>query len=359
MGMIDKDHAEKILNDILPGFNFRDDVIPLSESNSILPFKIKNEVYGIWSVNHIKHYLLIFLKEKVPNSIISQEINDIDFIIINNENDDINPVELQRTIVGGNKGGFQNSQLEKSIRKQIDDNIKSYGKCWLFFDSEYFRYLNNGKFNKTVNLDMNWCIDYMKENKLKVFTIRYDGLVTELFVKDFEFLEQINSDDEIILNINKLKIYRNVLKGYRYSQIEIDNYYEERDKLIFENKDKESIRDLLSKSENVRNVLHAKIINALTTLPGINKVLNMEMVERRRLFEAGYLEIFELVNSYSNKSTMKFVDKFDICQYFPGYVRNKEIWNKYKNCNLLSDQLNALCNGKYKNVKEIGDLFEV
>ena len=321
--------------------------------DKITSIYIGNECYKIWSVNYIKPYLLKFLKFKVLNCIVSQEINDIDFVIINIENDDIIPIELQRVIVG--KGGFQNAQLEKSIRKQIDDNIESYGKCWLFFEDEYLRYLQSGNLNKTVNLDMNWCVEYMKENTLKTFSIKYDGLVKELTIEDFDFLKQIHSDDEIILNKNKLKIYRNAIKCYKFTQKEIDEYYKEHDKLSTEKKNDEDIRELLSKSKNPRSVLHLNILRALRTLPGINELLNMKMIERRRLFEAGYLGIFELVSSHGNKSIMKFVDKFDVCQYFPGYVRNKEVWNRYKNCNLSSGHVNDLCRGMYKNVKSVGD----
>lgn len=352
----------EMLEKLLPGFKF-DFRVPISSENAITSIHIRNEIYNIWSVNHIKPYLLRFLKFKVPNCILSQEINDIDFIIIDIENNKIIPIELQRIIAG--KGGFQSAHFEKSIRKQVDDNIKSSGICWLFFDSEYLRYFQNGNLNKTINLDMNWCIEYMKENTLKTFSIKYDGLVKELTIEDFDFLKQIHSDDEIILDMNKLKIYRNALKGYNFTQEKISKFYEEYDELLTENRNednelliknkKSKVVDLLAKSKNVEISLHANIIRALRTLPGINEVLEMRMVERRRLFEAGYLGIFELVSSHGNKSIMKFVDKFDVCKYFPGYVRNKEIWNKYKNCNLSNSQINELCSGLYKNNKSLLD----
>ena len=49
-----------------------------------------------------------------------------------------------------------------------ENHLNVENKCWFFFDSEYLRYLQNGKLTKTVNLDMNWLIEYMKEEKLKV-----------------------------------------------------------------------------------------------------------------------------------------------------------------------------------------------
>lgn len=353
----------EMLEKLLPGFKF-DFRVPINSEDAIIPIHIGNETYDIWSVNHIKPYLIKFLKFKVPNCIVSQEINDIDFIIIGIENNIIIPVELQRTVTGG-RNSFQSAHLEKSIRKQVDENIKSYGICWLFFDYEYIRYFQNGNLNKNVNLDMNWCIEYMKENTLKTFTIKYDGSVEELKIEDFNFLKEIHSDDEIILDVNKLKIYRNVLKGYNFTQEKVSKFYEEYDELLIENRNKDNelllknkklkVVDLLTKSKNIEISLHANIIRALRTLPGINEILEMRMVERRRLFESGYLGIFELVSSHGNRSIMKFVDKFDICQYFPGYIRNKEMWDRYKNCNLSSGHINDLCRGMYKNVKSVGD----
>jgi len=367
MYMMSIEEADKVLDDLLPGFKFRIDSplvqmmindsklvnLIISESNNeITSIYIDNETYKIWSVKYITPFLINFLKEKVPNGLITRETNDIDFVIIDTKNNDIIPVELQRVIKQDNTG-FQSAHFEKVIRKQIDDNINSSGKCWFFFDSEYLRYFQNGNLNNTVNIDMNWFVEYMKEEKLKVFSIHYNGTINELTTKDFDFLKEIHTEDEVILDKNKLKIYRDVLKGYNFTQNELDNYYKEYDDLIIEKKNNDNMRDLLLKSENIRNVLHMNIIRSLRTLPGINEVLNMKMVERRRLYEAGYLGIFELVNSGGNRSIMKFIDKFNICKYFPGYLKNKEVWDRYKNYNLSNNQMNDLCKGLYKNVKRL------
>jgi len=354
-GLFSIEEADKILNDLLPGFNFRDENIILTnyEQNDIIDIYINNETYKIWSVNYIKYFLIEFLKMKIPNCLISQEINDIDFVIINNENNEIIPVELQRSIIDGTNKTFQNAQFEKSIRIQLEDNIRSSGKCWFFFDAEYFRYLQNPKLNKATSIDMKWFVEYMKEEKLKVFVIKYNGLVKELTSEDFNFLKEIHSDDEIILNNNKLKMYRDVLKGYKFTQKEIDDYYEELDGLLVKDKNDIKNRDLLLKSKNSRNVLHSNILRTLRALPSLNEILNMKMVNRTRLSEATYIGIFELVSSHGNRSIMKFVDKFNICQYFPGYVRNKEVWDRYKNCNLSNNQIDDLCKGMYKNTNTL------
>lgn len=349
MRFLTKENIDKVLYDLLPGFNFRDEnIVTPYELGGITQICIKNENYYIWSVKHIKSHLLNFLKSEISNCIVSQEINDIDFVIINIENDIIIPVELQRTVPGG-KNSFQSAHLEKSTRKQVDENIKSYGICWLFFDYEYLRYLKNDNLNKNINLDMNWCLEYIKENKLKVFSIRYDGIVKELTVNDFDFLKELHSSDEIILNDNKLKIYRDVLKGNNFTQKEIDKYYEELDALSIKNTNGIKNQDLMLKSKNPRNVLHANILKPLRALPSLNELLNMKTTDRTRLSESTYLGIFELLSSHGNRSIMKFIDKFNVCQYFPGYIRNKEVWDRYKNCNLSNNHIDDLCKGIYKN----------
>lgn len=351
MGIVDIEDAEKILNELLPGFDFKEgfNIVRIDELRKLVSININNEIYKIWSVDYIKPILIDFLKSKFKNCLISQEINDIDFVVIDNDNNDIIPIELQRTIFDNkSKGTFQNAQFEKSIRIQIDDNIRSSGKCWFFFDAEYLRYFQNGVLSKLISIDMNWFIEYMIKEKLKVFVIRYDEYVKELSIKDFDFLKQIHSDDEIFLDKNKLKIYRNVMNGYNFTQSEIDEFYEEYDNLLIKDKSGTKSRDLLSKSKNEKSVLYVNILRALSTLPGINELMDLKMIERRRLFEAKTLGLIDLVSSYRNRSVSKFVDKFDIAKYFPGYIRNEEAWNVFKHRNLSNVELNCLCRNNLK-----------
>jgi len=345
MGLMTPEAAKKLLYDLLPGFDFRNgaDILSVGKANDITQICINNEKYEIWSVEYIKPLLIKFLKNKFINCIISQEINDIDFVVIDNENNII-PIELQKTYFDTKeKKTVGNAHFEKVIRIQIDDNIRSSGICWFFFDCEYLRYFQNVGLNKATSIDMSWFIDYMNEGKLKVFAIRYDGLVKELTTKDFDFLKQIHSDDEIILDKNKLKIYSNVMKGHNFTQYDMDKFYEEYDNLSIKDNNGNKTRDLLIKSQNSKSVLYVNILRAIRTLPEINEIMNLKMIVRKRLFESKYLGIFELVSSRGNRSVTKFVDKFDVCKYFPGYVRNKEIWNRYKNVNLLNDQLDYIC----------------
>ncbi len=216
--------------------------------------------YIFWSKAEIvKPYIMKYLKDTFINALIIYEFNKIDIVILG-ENI---PVEIQSKNVRLNqRNSYQlsHAEFEDRIRRQIEDNITNYSKCWFFFDSEYFRYLQNSTLNKNTSIDMSWFVKYIKEEKLKVFTIKYNGLVKELTIDDFNFLEEIHSNDEICLDTNKLKIYKNVLKGYNFTQKEIDDYYEERDKLSFDKgllkwKDmtEKEIKESLEKAEKILN----------------------------------------------------------------------------------------------------------
>lgn len=62
---------------------------------------------------------------------------------------------------------------------------------------------------------------------------------------DFNFLKEIHTQDEDLLNKNKLKIYKNVLLGYRFAQKDMNEYYDKYEKLSIEKKPNEDMRTLL------------------------------------------------------------------------------------------------------------------
>lgn len=103
--------------------------------------------YTFWTKAYVVYeHVYNFLAEIFPNSEdhIVQEINRIDMLIMT-KSDEI-PVEIQSTIIAG---GFKDNKLpsiahfENVIRKQIEENINIYNKCWFFFDDELFRYIIN------------------------------------------------------------------------------------------------------------------------------------------------------------------------------------------------------------------------
>ena len=326
-------------------------------SNGIIEIKHKNEIYKIWSTKLIKPFLTNFLMEKCPDSLIAPELNKIDFTVIYKNTYEIIPIELQRTTIIKHSNGnidFAHSDFEKSIRKQIDEVIRDYDKCWFFFDAEYLRYLQSGNIGKNINLDMTWLIEHMKNGKLKTFEIRYNGEVRELTITDFDFLKL--SEDEIILNKNKLKIYRNVLLGYNFTQYEIDNFYKEFDNRL--DKSISTSADFFIISNNERCKIFGNIKYAIGKLNSINRCLDMNTDNPNDKLYAVHIKIFEFIGNYASGTRgnhAKFIDKFDICKYFPGYLRQEKHWLTYKGNEMDGRTFSNMCRGWYKNAKTMMD----
>lgn len=252
------------------------------------------------------------------------------------------------------------TEFENSIRKQLDDNIDSYKICWFFFDSEYLRYLQSKNIKKTISINMTWFTKLMKENKLKAFSIKYDGLVKELTSKDFDFLKYMSNtcpigyeNDERILNRNKLKIYKNIIKCYNYNQEEIDNFYKI-PKVVGE-----KYTSIFTKSNEERRRLYGYILYSMSHLSVINKGLSMNIEASTEFknfkFNSAYLKIIEIIGNSGYKDQIKIVDKFDICKYFPGYVRREKLWLVYKNKVMSYNVFYDLCIGRFLNHKTIFD----
>jgi len=333
-----------------------------NDSTEIKEIKNKNGIYKTWTVKLIRPLVIKFLKTKYPDSLIPRELNDIDLVILDNKTSDRIPVEIQRTPIGLKNRSFAHTEFENHIRKGIDQNIITYGKCWFFFDSEYLRYLQSGNVGNRTSINITWLVELMKENKLKVFTIQYDGIVKELTTKDFDFLKDVSqtctigyNNDERIINRNKLDIYRNVTRGYNFTQDEIDKFYYE-----FDNRDKEEkeAKRFFIKNGNERCNIYGNIIDSLGSLPTINNCLDMNMDNRTSKYFAIYLGIFEVVGNHLLGRTgnhMKFVDKFDICKYFPGYLRQEKHWLTYKGNEMDGKTFSNICSGMYKKASTIFD----
>jgi len=322
--------------------------------NEIVDIKYKNETYKIWTVEYIKPLITKFLKEKYTNSIIIYEFDNIDIVVLDNEMNCQIPIEIQKSIFTKNK--FASSGFEDRIRRQIELNIKDYKICHLFLDSEYLRYLQSENTGTKISVDLTWLISLMKENTLKVFTIKYDGFAKELITKDFDFLKNISQtckigydNDERILNRNKLKIHRNVIKGYNFTQDEIDKFHRDFNERC--NEERESALFFM-KSDDKRCKLYGYLKRHLNNLSNISNCLDMKNDDRNTKYSLNFIGIIETLEN-SRKSQIKFVDKFDICKYFPGYVRREKLWLIYKNQEMSNDMFNQLCIGRFLNHKTI------
>jgi len=322
------------------------------DSNGIVEVRYGNEVYRTWKVEFIRPLTIKFLKGKYPESIVIRELNNIDITIIDKKTDEIIPIEIQKTPLIHAR--FNHSEFEKEIRKGIEDNIENYDICWFFMDSEYLRYLQSENVGKGTSVNLTWVIDLMRGCKLKVFTIKYDGTVKELTTKDFDFLKNISqtcsigeNSDERILNRNKLKIFKNVIIECNFNQKEIDNFYLNFNNRISNEKDAISF---FKKSNNDRCKLYGYILMSIGNLPSINIIMDMNGFDNATKRNLVYLRIFDVVGTCGHGNVVRFVDKFDICKYFPGYLRNKKQWDSYKNLNvnLTHETLVGISSGNYK-----------
>ena len=329
----------------------------LYNENKFVEVKKGNEIYRTWKVKFIRPLIIKFLKELYPDSLIVREVNKIDITLFDNQTEIIIPIEIQKVPTIKNKA-FGHAEFEQKIRKQVEDNIENYGKCWLFIDLEYLRFLQSGDVKNNTSIDMTWLVKYMKENKLEVFAIKYDGTVTKLTTKDFDFLKEMSQictfgheNDERILNRNKLKIFRNVVLGNSFDQKEIDDFYKSFNKRI--EKNIQNSASFFIKYGNERCKLYGYISQAIGDLKNTNSILNMNCLDIKHKQSILYLGIFDVVHSYGNckGNIINFIDKFDICKYFPGYLRNKEQWDGYKGNNLTHSTFIMIANGSLKQNK--------
>ena len=331
-------------------------------SSGIVEVKYSNgEIYKTWKVEFIKPHIIKYLKKIYPNSLIVPEVNKIDLAIFDITLNDQIPVEIQKTPI--NSSGFGNSRFEDMLRRQIEDNIENYNKCLLFFDSEYLRYLQSENVGKTTSINMTWIVNLIRETTLKAFSIKYDGTVKELTTKDFDFLKYISQkciigydNDDRILNRNKLKICYNVLIGNNFSQEEIDNFFSEYQNSNYKKENGSTY--YFRRNSNKRCSLYGHIYDATRCLNSINNCLDMNSDNPNDKLHAISLGIFEVIGNNASGSighTAKFIDKFDICKYFPGYLRQEKHWLTYKGNELDGRTFSNMCGGMYKKASTIFD----
>ncbi len=335
-------------------------IIEMKENNNKLNKEMYNErveeivinniKYTPWLVEFIKPFIIKYLKTKLPSSLIAREINDIDLTVFCY--DKIIPVEIQKTQT--RKGSFGHATFEDRTRRQIEDNIKNYGICWLFFDFEYLRYLQSKNIAKNININLTWMIDLIKDSTLNVFVIKYDGTVKELTLDDFDFLKNIYNDDAKELNRNKLKIYQNVIGGYNFTQEEITQFESDFDNRP-DKKDNMNSASFFRKNDNnnERCKLYGQILHILKNLKSVNECLCMNNHDTNSKWSMTFLGIIEIMGNYGYKNQLRFVDKFNICQYFPGYLKYEKIWLMYSNREMTYNMFVDLCIGRFINIKTL------
>jgi len=358
--------------------NIRENVIQDTKekikSTGIITQTYAGNTYIFWHIADVVYpYISQFLSKEFPNSVIIREFNKIDYVVLKENL----PIEIQSTIAyrktGGQRNGISHSEFEQKIEKQIKQNIDRYEKCWFFFDSEYLRYLQDN-ITKSSRINLDWLFHYMKEKKLRIFVVKYDGIIRELSDNDFSFLPNISrtctvgmDEDFRILDRNKFKIMSNVLEGYKFTTNEIDKMYNTFKLSEHKGFDKGFDKWLSRDGHNGRDTEYFYISHAVTTLKDINNMLDCKIDEKSYIRTySHYMKVLGLIET---KDTGKvgymriFVDKFDIAQYFPGYLRNKELWDDLRNRYISYDTLCAMVTGKvdinwWKKQKSIVDAWQ-
>lgn len=317
--------------------------------------------YIFWKyANDVRPYIFEFLKKEFPGTLIIHEFDQVDVFVLEANL----PVEIQSTSFRNN-GYPYISKLEDDIRRQIDANIRISGKCWLFLDDAFLRYLQNDLgHNACINLD--WLYQYMKEGNVKIFTITYGGIIKDMTDNDFNFL--FKDEDIGILEMNKANIALNVLKGHGFTTEEIDdlyNKYKNRDGLV--DTDRSYCRNdfmtwLSREGRSNRELEYRYVICAKSTLSIINKILDCT-VEKGCTNYATYVTQLGLFDRDKNNS-VGFVDKYNIAQYFPGYLRKKELWNSLRTHRISTKTFYAIIRGEidylwYKKQKNISSSWGI
>lgn len=304
--------------------------------------------YIFWcNVNIVFDHIFHFLTDIFPESLITSEFNNIDIFVFGERL----PIEIQSTIYHYSEQIPRMSSFEQAVEKQIRENIETYGKCWLFFDSEFYRYLkSHTKKDSSVQLD--WLYRYMKLDQLKVFAVNHKGEIKELSKKDFDFISDISvtckigkDSDFRILNKNKDIIFENVLKGNRFTT---DYIYNIRN--IWKNKrsiqEKDSNFKLwCTRQKDKRINLLGHIMLNVNNLNDINDVFDGNIIMNRGQNAATVLGIFDSEGNRTG-NRIKFVDRINVVQYFPAYIRNKEKWDRHKGRWLTAKQLEGIIEGK-------------
>lgn len=311
--------------------------------------------YTFWhNVGVVENYVWDYLENRFPDSIVFPELFRADFVLLN-ENI---PVEIQSTILLFSKKGTDNAriiishtQFELSIEKQIKQNVNRFGVCWFFFDSEYLRYLQN-ELTRAARINLDWLYQLMNEGKVRAFTISHDGIITEISHKAFNFLNGISmtckvghNEDYRILDRNKFKIVSNILEGYDYTSEELFNL--KRD--FIKSGQKEFIGWLLREGCPQRDRLFGNILRSCGNLELINQILDCAddgtKLTRSNKSLLTTLGLFE-VKGKSRGAVTSFKDDFGIAKFFPGYEKNKTMWNHLRTNEITLETLRKIITRK-------------
>ncbi len=319
--------------------------------------------YTFWHIADVVYpYISEFLDKQFPNSIRIREFNYTDYVILKENL----PVEVQATVLSVrtgslNPGGLNHSEFEQKIEKQLKQDIDRYNRCLFFLDSEYLRYLqDNVTKNTRINLD--WFYQFIKDGKLRVFIVRHDGIINEVFLKDFDFILNIST---IGRKDNRFKIMSNVLEGYKFTNKEIDTMYNMFK--LTEHKYKSFYKWLTRTGHSDREFEYMYILGAVTHLDSINDMLACRLDKNSDIKtiarDAQKLGLIKTRDTGKVGFMRIFTDEFNIAPYLEGYLTNKDLWDDLRTRYISFDTLCAITTGKvdinwWKKQKSIDDAWK-
>jgi len=301
-----------------------------------------------WTVEEIRTYVINELQKRFPDSIIEREFCDID-IMVHGPNI---PVEIQRIYLD-RYGYVKLSEFEDNIRRQIEQNIEIFEKCWFFLDVKLMNYLQNN-LTRYSSINMDWLYQFFKSGKLKIFTIAINGDIKELESNDFEFIKNFSSTCKLskyevhrILERNKSKIAYNIYNGHGFATDEINNWYEEYEKNTEGLKFVQWLRKRGGRMKELSNIK-----SALANVSVVNEMLKCESISHHSVAFAHYLGILEGIDGREKNARVICSDYYNILQYFPWYFEKKELWDYWRIQSVDSITFNKVVRGEYPNYLE-------
>lgn len=298
-----------------------------------------------WNVEEIVPYIIEYLRKQFPDSIMIRELDLVDITVLGPNI----PVEIQKTYFGVHKGTNYTkiAEFEDRIRRQIEQNVEAFGKCWFFFDNRFLLHLQN-YLRKNTSINMDWFYKLYKEGSLKPFSITIDGVVSELTDKDLDFIRKFSNtciigreEEHRILQRNKPKIAYNVLKGHGFTTNEINNWYNE-----YKNSNETPDFKSWLLKRGGRQELLGKIRNSLNQITTINEILKCNMKDDHRIQYMTYLRIIE-GNGNDKRARIRCSDNDNIIGYFPGYLEKKELWDYWRIHTVDHNTFLNVIKGKY------------
>jgi hypothetical protein len=297
---------------------------------------------GYWYPIDVIPYIIGDLKKRFPNSIIRQQSDKVDIVVLTNS--DHIPCEIQKTL-GRSSGGTRIAYFQDSCRRQIDENINISGLCYLYIDSKFLEYLD-GLSNTSVSLDMKWLYQYYLDRKVKTFSINHAGIIKELKDSEYNILTKFKITD---LDRNKHAIEYNVLKWKGFTTDEINKTYFD----FIRGNNNNRLESYLNRNNATnREREYGKICIALGQLNGVNKILNCYDADVNHCVAfCRDLGLFNKDggNGQGTYATTYLTDHANIVQYFDGYENNKELWEYLRIHHIATKTFFKVIKGEYPN----------